>query len=128
MAPHSSTNASASDDQSGWFKSSYSAATCTCVEVKLEREQASVRDSKLVGSGDEPGTNAPVITVDRIEWTAFLDDVRTGATRRCQAITLAPATDGSAILTCTRSGTSLGFDAAEWAAFSAGVAAGEFGN
>lgn len=128
MAQHTATHRSANGDRSGWFKSSYSSADCTCVEVKLERERASIRDSKLATSGDEPGTDAPVITVDRTEWTAFLDDVRTGATRRCQAITLAPATDGSAILTCNRSGTSLGFDASEWAAFSAGVAAGEFGN
>lgn len=128
MAQHTAPNRSADDDRSGWFKSSYSSAGCTCVEVKLERHRASIRDSKLAASGDEPGGNGPVITVDRTEWTAFLDDVRTGSTRRCEAITLAPAGDGSASLTCTRSGTSLGFDAAEWAAFSAGVAAGEFGN
>ena len=128
MAPHTAADRSGNDDRNGWFKSSYSSATCTCVEVKLERERASIRDSKLAETGDAPGTDAPVITVDRAEWTAFLDDVRTGATRRCRAITLAPAGDGSATLICTRSGTSLGFDAAEWAAFSAGVAAGEFGN
>lgn len=113
-------------DQRGWFKSSYSTATCTCVEVNLDGDQALIRDTKAVDLDHQHYATAPVITIERDQWRAFLADVQAGETRRCTTVTFALGGDGSATLTCARSGISLGFDSAEWRAFSAGVLAGEF--
>lgn len=130
MASNLSANPPADSDSRGWFKSSYSAASCTCVEVNLDGVEVLVRDSKRPASSGEPGADGPardVITVERAQWAAFLADVQGDEpSRRCRTVALAAARDGSTTVTCIRSGTSLAFDADEWQAFASGVRAGEF--
>jgi hypothetical protein len=58
-----------------WFKSSYSNAAASCVEVKFAEGQISVRDSK------DRRTASPTIGVGSIQWAAFLDDVQNSKNR-----------------------------------------------
>jgi hypothetical protein len=53
-----------------WFKSSFSNGSQTCVEVRLDEDHVSVRDSK-----DPAG---PILTFTRGEWTAFLHSAAAG--------------------------------------------------
>lgn len=53
-----------------WFKSSFSNGSQTCVEVRFDSDQVSVRDSK-----DPAG---PILTVTPTEWTAFLRGAAAG--------------------------------------------------
>jgi Domain of unknown function (DUF397) len=60
-----------SETRQGWFKSSYSAANGSCVEVRFRPDGGiAVRDTK-----DRSGP-ALVFTAD--EWTAFLAGARAG--------------------------------------------------
>ena len=49
-----------------WFKSSYSNAAATCVEVRFAEDAVLVRDSKNRAHG-------PILAVTITEWAAFLD-------------------------------------------------------
>ncbi|MGM1062931.1 DUF397 domain-containing protein [Saccharothrix sp. Mg75] len=53
----------------GWFKSSYSSASGSCVEVRFDGRATHVRDSK---------NRRPAIRLDS-GWSAFLLGVRDGA-------------------------------------------------
>ncbi|MGH3503293.1 MAG: DUF397 domain-containing protein [Nocardioidaceae bacterium] len=60
----------------GWFKSSYSSSTGSCVEVRFDARQVAVRDSKQAYDA-APGTaTEPMLTVAPRQWAAFLADVR----------------------------------------------------
>lgn len=56
-------------DQSGWFKSSYSAQNGDCVEGRLRADDGiDLRDTK--------NRQGPVVTMGSPGWTAFTDAVR----------------------------------------------------
>jgi Domain of unknown function (DUF397) len=56
---------------SGWQKSSYSQGANDCVEITTEvLGWIGVRDSKL-------GTSSPLLPFSAVQWTAFLEDIRT---------------------------------------------------
>lgn len=59
----------ASASRGGWFTSSYSNATGSCVEVKFSRNAILVRDSK------DGRVDRPIIAVGSAGWRAFLDAV-----------------------------------------------------
>ncbi|MER6663797.1 DUF397 domain-containing protein [Amycolatopsis japonica] len=54
----------------GWFKSSYSNATGSCVEVKLLQDSILLRDSK------DRTANPPTITFTPESWVAFLNRLK----------------------------------------------------
>lgn len=56
--------------QDGWRKSSYSAITNHCVEVRL-RDPIEVRDSK--------NRSGPILRFDPSEWTDFIGAIKEGA-------------------------------------------------
>lgn len=102
----------------GWFTSSYSNNGGTCVQVRFVGGQVQVADSKDGGRG-------PVITVSGVEWDQFVvaalaDDAGDGA-----ALSGIPV-DGGGRMVTGPDGTALRYTAAEWAAFLAGAADGEF--
>ncbi len=51
-----------------WFKSSYSNAAATCVEVRFVEDAVLVRDSKNHPHG-------PTLAVTTDQWAAFLDEL-----------------------------------------------------
>ncbi|BDU02826.1 MULTISPECIES: DUF397 domain-containing protein [Nocardia] len=57
----------------GWFKSSYSNDSQTCVEVCFDGGRVQVRDSKFAGA---PGAS-PTLAFAPTEWDAFTTALRT---------------------------------------------------
>jgi hypothetical protein len=56
-------------DQEGWFKSSYSNASATCVEVKFVPNGTAVRDSK------DQRSDRPLLTLSAEGWLSFLSTI-----------------------------------------------------
>lgn len=109
----------------GWFKSTFSAASCTCVEVRFTDGPVLVRDSKLV-TGTDCDQSLPTIEIALTEWPAFLATV-TGERapapdRSVDIVTVGDMT----VLVSRTTATRLEFTAPEMAAFRAGIHAGEF--
>ncbi|MFE3196176.1 DUF397 domain-containing protein [Nocardia sp. NPDC059240] len=105
-----------------FFKSSFSGGDGTCVEIAHSADDVLIRDSKYAG----PPADQPMLTVAPDLWPAFLDLVLTdnsGRIRECLSVYI--SADGDAKLSDTR-GVTLTYNAAEWTAFTKGVANGEF--
>lgn len=105
-----------------WFKAKASAAMSCCVEVSVEAECVSVRDSKYVG---DEGCR-PIIRVRPMVWAGFVRSLKTGLVPTDGDLVVTPGSDGSATLSAPAQGTELWYTTGEWAAFIDGVAAGEF--
>ncbi|MEU7215504.1 DUF397 domain-containing protein [Nocardia iowensis] len=52
----------------GWFKSSHSGDTQTCVEVRFDGDRVLVRDSKYQGSR----ASQPILTFTNAAWSVFI--------------------------------------------------------
>ncbi|GAA4845676.1 hypothetical protein GCM10025787_29710 [Saccharopolyspora rosea] len=105
----------------GWFKSTYSNPSQSCVEVNFDGDLVHVRDSKNRGEG-------PVLTIPARHWAAFLDEVAGRAEDESNpALRIVRAQDGGASLHTRRGAArTLSYTPSEWSAFVAGVHAGEF--
>jgi hypothetical protein len=101
-----------------WFKSSRSNADDNCVETSFDGTVVRIRDSKYQG---DPAAQ-PVITVTTRQWIQFLDVVA----GRSSVSALSTVTNAIGQVTLTGNGISLIYTPAEWEAFTAGVALGEF--
>ncbi|NNH71881.1 DUF397 domain-containing protein [Nocardia uniformis] len=105
-----------------WFKSTFSSAEKTCVEVAFRDDVVLIRDSKYAGRVQ----CQPIISVSNGQWSGVLELVLSGAAGRVdQVLTVGLGDDGSAALVDSH-GTELLFNAAEWDAFAKGVANGQF--
>jgi hypothetical protein len=93
-----------------WFTSSFSNGSGACVEVRFRGERVDVRDTK-----DRTGG---VLTVTAPQWAAFL-----GGSGKALAV---ERSGGRWHLRAAGSETVLRFTDAEWRAYRAGAAAGEF--
>ncbi|MFJ7218790.1 DUF397 domain-containing protein [Amycolatopsis sp. NPDC098790] len=60
------TPSAAASSRSGWFKSSYSNATGSCVETKFEPGAILVRDSK------DRRADQPVVEYPSLAWSFFI--------------------------------------------------------
>lgn len=109
----------------GWFKSTRSAAACTCVEVRFLPDAVQIRDSKQISAAT--GENvSDIITLPLSEWPQFLRHVTHDAPNPSPLL-LRPANDSGAMaLRCEATGAELIYDADEWDAFHDGVLDGEF--
>ncbi|WP_329414640.1 DUF397 domain-containing protein [Nocardia vinacea] len=110
----------------GWFKSSWSSETQSCVEVKFDGDLVLIRDSKYLRDPANDPTAQPTIAVLAEDWNAFLraaNGMEPDAWRDLPIITR----HGSGGVTVhAADGTMLTYTAAEWVAFVAGVRDGEF--
>lgn len=109
-----------------FIKSSYSTATCTCVEVLVDRRQNQVfvRDSKQVVTVAGREISGPVICVSVEEWSAFVEHFR--ARGHGPTDSEIRVDDSGADVILRSGGVRLSFFRAEWDAFLDGLQAGEF--
>ncbi|WP_330233327.1 DUF397 domain-containing protein [Nocardia sp. NBC_00508] len=56
----------------GWFKSSYSNDSQTCIEVCFDGDRVLVRDSKFQGTPDA----RPLLAFTPTQWSAFTSAIR----------------------------------------------------
>lgn len=102
----------------GWFKSSFSNGSGTCVEVRFHDDLVSVRDSK------DRRPDQPTITITANEWRRFLDSLDTD-TPGDGPLTAAITPTGT-LLRAPDQGVTLRFTPAEWRAYLLGVRHHEF--
>ncbi|MGH3614373.1 MAG: DUF397 domain-containing protein [Pseudonocardia sp.] len=112
--------------RSGWFKSSFSNGSGTCVEVRFHDDLVSIRDSKHPRRPAHDPSNEPIITVSVEEWTAFLDELAGHAIAGPEGSLVVEDGPHGPLLRATRQRTALRFTHAEWHAYLAGVHAHEF--
>ncbi|WP_158843596.1 DUF397 domain-containing protein [Saccharothrix deserti] len=104
----------------GWFKSSFSATTGECVEVRFVGDLVQVRDTKDRGRG-------PVISLDADQWDAFVRRLASGEPIDPDgALAVERTPNGAVTLQTHNDDTSLRYTRAEWEMFMRGVRAGEF--
>jgi hypothetical protein len=98
-----------------------------CVEVQIELPLVMIRDSKYRRDPSHNPVLEPTITIGASQWADFLAEstgqVPAGTS---SAIAIVGAADGTTGLVSRADGTTLVFTGEEWAAFTAGVSAGEF--
>lgn len=110
----------------GWKKSSYSSGSCTCVEIRAVGDRVEIHDSKDPRCELSPG-DEPIISVSVPAWSAFLLALALAPlAASTEALIAIPGENDDVALRCTATGTTLLFNQAEWDAFLAGAAAGEF--
>ncbi len=111
-----------------WFKSSRSSETQSCVEVKFEGDRVFLRDSKYLRNLENNPATQPTISLTASRWPAFCRY----ATNPAAALVgtglpgIEQRPDGRATVSCTETAVALDFLPDEWAAFVAGIIAGEF--
>ncbi len=109
-----------------WRKSSYSGNTGgNCVEVAIDGGRVLIRDSKYRRAASNDPAFEPIITITVGQWEELLK-VATGGTHAVIEPAIVVGHDGRVEL-CAADGTTLGFTSSEWAAFTSGAEAGEFG-
>ncbi|WP_067573861.1 DUF397 domain-containing protein [Nocardia acidivorans] len=103
-----------------FFKSTYSGANQSCVEIAHRSDVVLIRDSKYVG----PDEIRPVVAVPASHWTEFLDLARGGNSARLGELAMTVHDDGGASI--AGRGQTLNYTAAEWDAFLKGIVDQQF--
>ncbi|WP_280236301.1 DUF397 domain-containing protein [Nocardia cyriacigeorgica] len=110
----------------GWFKSSFSASSNNCVEVRFSTGSALIRDSKHRRTTNGATVRQPVITIPFTAWSGFLTAATERTNRSLPGVaSFTPTSTGEMTLRAP-DGTALTYTAQEWDAFTAGIEAGEF--
>lgn len=111
----------------GWFKSSFSSSTGSCVEVRFDDVVVQVRDSKYRRDPANDPASEPVISVPAGVWAGFLAEVIGDADPDSnQAVLIVHRGDEGVELRAFDGATVLTYTSAEWTAFVAGAVVGEF--
>ncbi len=111
-----------------WFKSSASAPTGCCVEVRIRSDGVEIRDSKWPEAADDPAGRRPTISVGFVTWGSFLRHVTAGrrAFLSMELCVEYSSQSGSCVFRSVPGRMELVFDGDEWAAFRVGVVSGQF--
>ncbi|WP_169815572.1 DUF397 domain-containing protein [Nocardia inohanensis] len=109
-----------------WRKSTFSQGSEHCVEILETPESVLVRDSKYLRDAANDPARQPIISIPSSDWPTFLDlALGRPAIRPVGIPTLDRHSDGGITLR-DAAGVTLVYTAAEWEAFTAGIAVGEF--
>lgn len=103
-----------------FFKSTYSGANNSCVEVAHRPDSVLIRDSKYTG----PEAERPIVSVSPDVWSTFLRYVVSADSAELDDVAITVHSDGAAMI--SGQGQTLMYTPAEWDAFIKGVADGEF--
>ncbi|MBB5155936.1 DUF397 domain-containing protein [Saccharopolyspora phatthalungensis] len=113
--------------RTGWFKSSFSSPSQSCVEVRFDGDLVSVRDSKYRRDPANDLAQEPIITVTADQWGALLDEITGRATPGTNGVlSIEHSPDGTVVLRAIEDRTALIYTEVEWQKYLAGVRAGEF--
>ncbi|WP_040800147.1 DUF397 domain-containing protein [Nocardia higoensis] len=115
------TNAGGRPIRTGWFTSSRSNNGNQCVEVKFDADAVWIRDSKYRRGAAGESAAQPVLAVSVKVWDDLVARLRAG-----DAVPELITENAAGGVELRRGGTVLSFTRAEWDAFLAGVADGEF--
>lgn len=115
------TNAGGRPIRTGWFTSSRSNNGNQCVEVRFDAGTVWIRDSKYQACVEGDLAARPVVSVSAAEWDDLVTRLRAG-----RAIPELITENVRGGVELRRGATVLSFTRAEWDAFLAGVADGEF--
>ncbi len=114
------TDARPRNAATGWFKSTFSNPSQSCVEVFFDTGSVHVRDSKDRGTG-------PLITIAAQHWPGLIAEaLGQTAPGNNRAARIQPTADGGVRLHALDGDTALTFTGAEWDAFTAGAREGQF--
>jgi len=115
------TNAGGRPIRTGWFTSSRSNNGNQCVEVRFDAGDVWIRDSKYHRGAAGDAAAQPVLSVSAAEWDDLVTRLRAGG-----PIPGLITENARGDVELRRGSTVLSFTRAEWEAFLAGVADGEF--
>lgn len=117
----------------GWFKSTRSSETQTCVEVRFDETDVLVRDSKYLQEPANEPDQQPFVRVPKSCWDEFLQlALRKGPGRvelshvGHDILTVAVLTDGGVTVASSGQQVELRFTEAEWDSFIVGILDDEF--
>lgn len=111
----------------GWFKSSSSNPSQSCVEVLFDEPSVHVRDSKYRRDPRNVPAEEPIITVTIEQWSTFLGELAGQApTGANGALEVDAAPDGSVVLRRSDHDVRLSYTQFEWKMFLVGVQRAEF--
>jgi len=110
-----------------WRKSSYSGSNGgECVEVAFDGDRVLIRDSKYLRDPSNDPAKQPIIAQPADSWPAFLRLAAVGTAVQVPGLrSVEHHASGGLTITAT-DGTALTYTQSEWAAFTAGIKAGEF--
>ena len=110
----------------GWRKSSYSNnGGASCVEVKFTGDSVLIRDSKYLRNHSNDPDRQPIIVLSTTDWAAFLDLAAGLTSVAVPGIRSVDRHDHAGATITATTGVQLHYTHAEWAAFTAGIHAGE---
>ncbi|ATL65380.1 DUF397 domain-containing protein [Nocardia terpenica] len=110
----------------GWFKSSLSNETQTCVEIRFAGDTVLIRDSKyLRDPANDPATQ-PIIPIPTTDWPAFLSAATGSETKADHNLPTIDHHPSGEVTIRAANGTTLTYTAPEWSAFTTGIHANEF--
>lgn len=124
---HKTSTSATTGARTGWFKSSFSSPSQSCVEVRFDGAVVLIRDSKFRRDPAHDLTQEPIITVTVEQWAVLLDElVDRAATGANGALSVEILADQTTRLRAAELRTALRFTKTEWEMFLGGVRAGEF--
>ncbi|MVU77149.1 DUF397 domain-containing protein [Nocardia sp. ET3-3] len=119
--------------RTGWFKSTRSSETQTCVEVRFDETDVLVRDSKYLRQSANEPDQQPIIRVPKSCWNGFLQlalSKGSGAVALSQVghdvLTVVVMLGGGVTVTSSGQQVELRFTEAEWDSFVVGILEDEF--
>lgn len=110
--------------RSQWFESSFPGSEHACVEVRFAGDLVLIRDGKYLQNPANVAGTQPTIEIGLSAWDAFLEAALAPGTLTGPGVPRAERDDFGVTVSSGR--TLLRYTAAEVAAFTAGIAAGEF--
>ncbi|MEG8177108.1 DUF397 domain-containing protein [Nocardia terpenica] len=105
---------------SAFYKSTFSGADKTCVEIAHLDDAVLIRDSKYTG----PANEQPIVSLPSAHWPTMLELTLSGKSGQVDSVTVTVHPAGG--VTIADKGAALIYDADEWDAFRKGVADGQF--